>query len=131
MLSHSNLVANSAGTSMVLADWIPGDRHICYLPLAHIYERVNLVTCTHCGCSVGFYSGNVQVRHRPGVRGGWFLGAAQDRSEVRLVSRGGTRARGKGRLVLGAGRLLLQCKCCVESIAAMCWCGGRGVGESE
>ncbi len=32
-----------------------GDRHISYLPLAHIYERVTLVGVTHGGVSVGFY----------------------------------------------------------------------------
>ena len=26
-----------------------GDRHICYLPLAHIYERINLVMVGVCG----------------------------------------------------------------------------------
>ena len=32
-----------------------GDRHISYLPLAHIYERVTLVGVTHGGVSIGFY----------------------------------------------------------------------------
>jgi len=32
-----------------------GDRHISYLPLAHIYERVTLVGITHGGVSIGFY----------------------------------------------------------------------------
>ena len=36
-----------------------GDRHLSYLPLAHIYERVNLIGVTHGGVSVGFY------RHAP------------------------------------------------------------------
>jgi long-chain acyl-CoA synthetase len=40
---HSNLIASAAGTCTVLDRWGPGDRHICYLPLAHIYERINLV----------------------------------------------------------------------------------------
>eukprot|EP00197_Chlamydomonas_leiostraca_P002909 CAMPEP_0202857292 /NCGR_PEP_ID=MMETSP1391-20130828/295_1 /ASSEMBLY_ACC=CAM_ASM_000867 /TAXON_ID=1034604 /ORGANISM="Chlamydomonas leiostraca, Strain SAG 11-49" /LENGTH=690 /DNA_ID=CAMNT_0049536077 /DNA_START=146 /DNA_END=2218 /DNA_ORIENTATION=- len=59
VLSHNNLIASSAGTCSVLDRWDAGDRHICYLPLAHIYERVNLVACVHLGSSVGFYSGNV------------------------------------------------------------------------
>lgn len=33
--------------------------HCSWLPLGHIYERVNLITATHLGCSVGFYSGDV------------------------------------------------------------------------
>lgn len=60
LLSHTNLIANSAGTTRLLHAWNAGDRHISYLPLAHIYERVNLITATHLGSSVGFYSGNVQ-----------------------------------------------------------------------
>ena len=32
-----------------------GDRHISYLPLAHIYERVTVIGLTHCGVSIGFY----------------------------------------------------------------------------
>lgn len=62
MLTHGNLIANSAGTCTILTDYNPGDKHISYLPLAHIYERVNLVTAIHLGASVGFYAGNVQVR---------------------------------------------------------------------
>ncbi|KAF5825675.1 hypothetical protein DUNSADRAFT_7642, partial [Dunaliella salina] len=42
MLTHGNLIASSAGTCSLVTNWNPGDRHICYLPLAHIYERVNL-----------------------------------------------------------------------------------------
>jgi long-chain acyl-CoA synthetase len=30
-----------------------------YLPLAHIYERINTVTATHGGAAIGFYSGDV------------------------------------------------------------------------
>lgn len=60
LLSHANLIANSAGTAAVLGTlWTAGDRHLSYLPLAHIYERVNIVTATHLGSSVGFYSGDV------------------------------------------------------------------------
>lgn len=36
-----------------------GEVHCSWLPLGHIYERVNLITATHLGCSVGFYSGDV------------------------------------------------------------------------
>jgi AMP-binding enzyme len=36
-----------------------GDRHISYLPLAHIYERNTVNMAIHCGCSIGFYRGDV------------------------------------------------------------------------
>lgn len=61
MLTHTNMIANSASICSILVEWTPGDRHICYLPLAHIYERINLVSCIFTGTSIGFYSGNVQV----------------------------------------------------------------------
>ena len=38
----------------------PGDVHISYLPLAHIYERINVVNATHGGAAIWFYSGDVQ-----------------------------------------------------------------------
>ena len=60
MLSHANLIADAAGTAALLEAFTPGDRHISYLPLAHIYERNNLTMTLHLGGSVGFYSGNVQ-----------------------------------------------------------------------
>lgn len=60
VITHSNFIASSAGVCKVLSEWRPGDRHISYLPLAHIYERVNLVTAIHLGGAFGFYSGNVQ-----------------------------------------------------------------------
>eukprot|EP00878_Enallax_costatus_P000737 GHUV01000851.1.p1 GENE.GHUV01000851.1~~GHUV01000851.1.p1 ORF type:complete len:760 (+),score=146.74 GHUV01000851.1:92-2281(+) len=60
VLSHANLIADAAGTVELLEEWMPGDKHISYLPLAHIYERNNMTVAIHLGGSVGFYSGNVQ-----------------------------------------------------------------------
>ncbi|KIZ03320.1 hypothetical protein MNEG_4636 [Monoraphidium neglectum] len=60
MLTHSNLIADAAGTAALLDEFQPGDRHISYLPLAHIYERNNMTMTIHMGGSIGFYSGNVQ-----------------------------------------------------------------------
>ena len=54
VLTHANLIANSAGSEPFL-EARPGDRHISYLPLAHIYERVTTVSLTHHGCGIGFY----------------------------------------------------------------------------
>ena len=62
VLTHNSLIADSAGVCALLPDYNPGDRHISYLPLAHIYERVNVITATHLGGCIGFYSGNVLVR---------------------------------------------------------------------
>mmetsp|Transcript_29042 Transcript_29042/g.63528 ORF Transcript_29042/g.63528 Transcript_29042/m.63528 type:complete len:708 (-) Transcript_29042:112-2235(-) len=63
MLTHANLISNAA--AMEAATFatleIPygvGDCHISYLPLAHIYERVVLISCLHYGVSIGFYQGD-------------------------------------------------------------------------
>jgi long-chain acyl-CoA synthetase len=58
VLTHANLIADSAGHEGLL-EVGPGDRHISYLPLAHIYERMNFLGATRKGISVGFYRGNV------------------------------------------------------------------------
>ena len=58
VLTHGNLIANSAGCSRFV-NFAPDDVHISYLPLAHIYERINTLTCTHRGAAIGFYSGDV------------------------------------------------------------------------
>jgi long-chain acyl-CoA synthetase len=34
-------------------------RHISYLPLAHIYERMNVLVMLHFGVGIGFYQGDV------------------------------------------------------------------------
>ena len=44
VLTHVNLISNAAGTTHILTDLFQaGDRHLSYLPLAHIYERVNVL----------------------------------------------------------------------------------------
>ncbi|XP_020597606.1 long chain acyl-CoA synthetase 6, peroxisomal-like [Phalaenopsis equestris] len=57
VLSHGNLIANSAGGSMRVK-FYPSDIYISYLPLAHIYERVNQIGAAHYGVAVGFYQGD-------------------------------------------------------------------------
>ncbi|CAD7699780.1 unnamed protein product, partial [Ostreobium quekettii] len=60
MLTHGNLIANAAATVGVVDTGSgPGHRHISYLTLAHIYERVNLIISTFRGMSIGFYHGEV------------------------------------------------------------------------
>ncbi|CAL4896943.1 unnamed protein product [Urochloa decumbens] len=57
VLSHENLIANVAGSSLNIK-FYPSDVYISYLPLAHIYERVNQIALLHCGVAVGFYQGD-------------------------------------------------------------------------
>ncbi len=36
-------------------------RHISYLPLAHIYERMNVLVMLHFGVGIGFYQGVISL----------------------------------------------------------------------
>lgn len=58
-LVHKGLVANAAGNVVLIPDAVPGHRHLSYLPLAHIYERLNLTLSTFLGTRYGFYHGDV------------------------------------------------------------------------
>jgi long-chain acyl-CoA synthetase len=58
MISHYNLVASAAGSSQAV-QILPSDVHISYLPLAHIYERMNLLVMLHHGVAVGFFQGDI------------------------------------------------------------------------
>ncbi|KQJ92332.1 long chain acyl-CoA synthetase 6, peroxisomal isoform X2 [Brachypodium distachyon] len=57
VLSHENLIANVAGSSLVVK-FYPSDVYISYLPLAHIYERANQIALLHYGVAIGFYQGD-------------------------------------------------------------------------
>uniref|UniRef100_A0A2P2MTC2 Long-chain-fatty-acid--CoA ligase n=3 Tax=Rhizophora mucronata TaxID=61149 RepID=A0A2P2MTC2_RHIMU len=57
VLTHGNLIANVAGSTLTIK-FYPSDVYISYLPLAHIYERVNQVMTVYFGVAVGFYQGD-------------------------------------------------------------------------
>ncbi|OEL31819.1 Long chain acyl-CoA synthetase 7, peroxisomal [Dichanthelium oligosanthes] len=57
VLSHENLIANVAGSSVGIK-FYPSDVYISYLPLAHIYERANQIALLHFGVAIGFYQGD-------------------------------------------------------------------------
>eukprot|EP00250_Pteridium_aquilinum_P015835 c22787_g1_i1 orf=379-2475(+) len=58
VLSHGNLIANVAGCSLNFSIRST-DIYISYLPLAHIYERANVIGLTAQGSAIGFYQGDV------------------------------------------------------------------------
>ncbi|CAI7778685.1 unnamed protein product [Closterium sp. NIES-53] len=58
MLTQGAMVASAAGT-LFNATLFPGDVYLSYLPLAHIYERMNMQSLIHCGAAIGFYQGDV------------------------------------------------------------------------
>ncbi|KAK4798830.1 hypothetical protein SAY86_031156 [Trapa natans] len=57
VLTHGNLIANVAGSTFSIK-FYPSDVYISYLPLAHIYERVNQVMIVYFGVAAGFYQGD-------------------------------------------------------------------------
>ena len=58
-MTHRGLVANAAGNVALIPDLVPGHRHLSYLPLAHIYERINLTVAMYLGTEYGFYHGDI------------------------------------------------------------------------
>lgn len=59
MLTHLNLVAAMVAPAGAnhLAPTNPYDRHLSYLPLAHIFERVVITQILSAGGSIAFYRG--------------------------------------------------------------------------
>jgi long-chain acyl-CoA synthetase len=61
MLSHHNFVSN-VGALDALQDegkFTDSDTVISYLPLAHVFERLIMVTSVAVGVQIGFYAGDV------------------------------------------------------------------------
>jgi len=60
LLTHKNFLSTAAGLikSVPYAELHPYDRHLSYMPLAHIFERVILSQALFAGASVAFYRGD-------------------------------------------------------------------------
>lgn len=58
-LSHINLICPGSGLIKVNILLNHSDVHLSYLPLAHVMERVVIVTLTGRGAKIGFYQGDV------------------------------------------------------------------------
>lgn len=60
LLTHQNLLAAIAGVEKSIPELEPHlyDRHLSYLPLAHIMERVTMAKMLMSGASVAFYRGD-------------------------------------------------------------------------
>lgn len=58
LITHTNMVTTIAGTSEAALEVFPEDRHLSYLPLPHIFERVVLSGMLKAGASVGFSRGD-------------------------------------------------------------------------
>lgn len=57
LLTHTNLISAVAGVSGIFPMEI-WDRHLSYLPLAHIFERIVMCQCYSAGASIAFYRGD-------------------------------------------------------------------------
>lgn len=57
LVTHENIISHIAGMKNVYRAQLY-DRHLSYLPLPHIFERVVLPAVLMAGGSVGFYRGN-------------------------------------------------------------------------
>ncbi|KAK9919832.1 hypothetical protein M0R45_028407 [Rubus argutus] len=57
VLTHGNLIASCAGFSRSFR-FYPNDIYLSYLPLAHIYERANVIVGQYFGGAAGFYQGD-------------------------------------------------------------------------
>ncbi|CAI2172331.1 18908_t:CDS:10 [Funneliformis geosporum] len=63
-LTQANLVADVAGLLSTLPNAqkvTPADRHLSYLPLAHMLERITVIALLYSGASIAFYSGNLST----------------------------------------------------------------------
>ncbi|GKZ00101.1 hypothetical protein MPSEU_000963500 [Mayamaea pseudoterrestris] len=60
LMTHRNFVSTAAGMHRVISDSEPHmfDRHLSYLPLAHIFERVVSAQLLMAGGSIAFYRGD-------------------------------------------------------------------------
>lgn len=59
ILTHGNIISTGAGAQGFGFMPQPDDVHISYLPLSHIMERIFVLWFTSCGCSIGFFTGNI------------------------------------------------------------------------
>jgi long-chain acyl-CoA synthetase len=57
LLTHENLISAIAGLDNYFSMGV-NDRHLSYLPLAHVYERINMATSYTSGASVAFFRGD-------------------------------------------------------------------------
>lgn len=64
IISHLNMVSDMSASCLVLKtfqDLTSDDCHLSYLPLAHVYERANLVALLCHGSHVGYFSGDIKL----------------------------------------------------------------------
>lgn len=58
LTTHANYLAASGSLMSLGISFTPEDMYLSYLPLAHSYERLNLVGLVYCGVPIAFYRGD-------------------------------------------------------------------------
>lgn len=58
LITHGNLMATNSGVAPTGLGPTPSDRHLSYLPLPHIFERVTVTGMLVGGGSIGFFRGD-------------------------------------------------------------------------
>ena len=59
MCSHKNLISTFAAVFKIGITLEETDVHYSYLPLAHLFERLNHIIVTISGCRIGYYQGDI------------------------------------------------------------------------
>ncbi|KAI9103146.1 hypothetical protein DFS34DRAFT_607642 [Phlyctochytrium arcticum] len=62
MITHQNIVSGGAGMLATIPEGYKlnsADRHLSYLPLSHMFERIVFHTLAYLGCEIGFFSGDI------------------------------------------------------------------------
>lgn len=60
IISHRSQTSNTLNCYYSL-DFKPTERHLSYLPLAHVFERIGFSITSFVGGAIGFYSGNIRL----------------------------------------------------------------------
>lgn len=58
MLSHGNMLSAIAAVNFSDSKLFNTDKHLSYLPLAHIFEKVMSMLMLFVGGKIGFYQGD-------------------------------------------------------------------------
>ena len=60
MISHGNM-ASTVQAAVEMLTITRKDKHLHYLPMAHIMERLMFMTMFNCGCVIGIFGGNIRA----------------------------------------------------------------------
>lgn len=59
MITQKNITVSAIGQAHGYGDARPGDRHISYLPLSHIFQQFVEILCMMLGVGIGYFGGDM------------------------------------------------------------------------